>query len=304
MQSIKSKAIDMVFPSGRKIIGDDTIAVVFDTSPIRNLAHSFSPDWVKVFSKMRESGYSFFLSDIATAELLTQVRSGRIPMDGYRQMISLCKDFLNQELPMLSGQADLNAIVGINNYSDRLNEIRYLSDAAWEQLQNPCFSYAHHGPTLEEVLDEDRTEWRQFFEDYSEMLNCNELDIAELDPEKDYEDIAKLLEPKLGSDMNIEPSMGVRMHLETRYRIRQMLRSSRKKEPYDPEREKNRNDGIDVGMFRYLILPAFVVADDSGFFGSLNSIESFQKNWFIRPEELARRWLNGENPVPAWPTST
>lgn len=61
----------------------------------------------------------------------------------------------------------------------------------------------------------------------------------------------------------------------------------------------NRNDGIDVDL--YFMLPALVVANDSGSCGSLDDISSFQKAWFVRPEKLANEWQAGMRPCPAWP---
>lgn len=298
------KEINIAFSSKRKLIGDDEIVVVFDTSPIRNLAHSDEPEWVSVFSKMRENGYLFSLSDAATAELLVQVREGRIPIDGYNRMIGLCKTFLSKKLPMLPGKVDLEAILGINNQPGMIEETAYLSSEAWRQLQNPLPTPPHLGSSLAELLDEEREEWGRFLAKLAEVSLYGGVDIRNSDPETAYEILAQLSEDYPFIKANIEPSMSIRMHLETRHRLRQMFRSVKKKKPYSPNSKKNRNDGIDLDMFRYLILPAFVVAEDSGFFTALEGINSFQRNWFIRPEDLARRWLNGERPAPAWPVGT
>jgi hypothetical protein len=294
----------MIAATKRKLISDDAIVVVFDTSPIRNLAHSSEPEWVSIFSRMREDGYSFSLSDAATVELLVQVRSGRIPLDGYERMIGLCKTFLNEQLPMIPGKIDLEAIIGINNDPEFIEETKYLSHHAWTQLQNPSSAYPHDGPPLEELLDEEREEWGSFLYRIAGISLSYGIDIWESDPETAHELLATLLGKHSFIKAEIEPSMSVRMHLETRYRLRQMFRSAKLIEPYTPSSKKNRNDGIDVDMFRYLILPAFVIAEDSGFFGSLQGIESFQREWFIRPEDLARRWINGERPSPEWPVET
>ncbi len=73
--------------------------------------------------------------------------------------------------------------------------------------------------------------------------------------------------------------------------------------PYDPTSLKKLNDGIDFDLYRYLMLPAFVVADDSGFFTKITDIPSFQVKWFCKPQALADAWSRGESPVPHWPVS-
>lgn len=58
---------------------------------MRYLAHSDPPEWVKTFAAMTSDGYSFRLADATAAKLLTQVRSKRIPPEGYERMIELLK---------------------------------------------------------------------------------------------------------------------------------------------------------------------------------------------------------------------
>ena len=174
----------MVAATKRKLISDDAIVVVFDTSPIRNLAHSTEPEWVSIFSRMREDGYSFSLSDAATAELLVQVRSNRIPRDGYERMIGLCKTFLNEHIPMIPGKIDLEAIIGINNDPEFIEETKHLSHQAWRQLQNPLSVYPHFGPSLEELLDEERDEWGNFLYRIAEIspVSYTHLDVYKRQP--------------------------------------------------------------------------------------------------------------------------
>lgn len=94
----------------RRLIPEDKIIVILDTSPVRNLAHSEIPDWVRTFADMAEDGYSFSLAETTAAELLMQVRSGRIPEVDFHRMIGLLKTFLNLNAPVLPGQVDLEVI--------------------------------------------------------------------------------------------------------------------------------------------------------------------------------------------------
>ncbi len=61
------------------------------------------------------------------------------------------------------------------------------------------------------------------------------------------------------------------------------------------------NDGIDFRVYTYLALPALIVAMESGFFSSIESIRSFQISWIKKPDTLADIWKNGIRPAPEWP---
>jgi hypothetical protein len=286
----------------RNLIPEDQTIVVIDTSPVRNLAYGGIPEWVDTFAAMAEDGYSFSLADGTLAELLTQIRSGRIPADGYERMINLLRRFVSPTVPMLPGKIDLEAIIGIKNQVQNIEEIIYLSQEGWRQLQAPHAEALSLGPSLEDLLEEERSEWKNLLSDLRMNSLMYGIDIERSDPDDAAEFLADLVGRSFDSETNIDPPMSIRMHLELRYRFRQMARSAQMKHPYDPTNERNRNDGIDVDLYKYLILPALAVVEDRGFFGSLNSIRSFQKEWFIRPGDLATRWLAGERPRPIWPT--
>lgn len=102
------------------------------------------------------------------------------------------------------------------------------------------------------------------------------------------------------SGRNAHPTMAMRLDLQMRYIWRQWVRTRQKKDGYDPTSEKRSNDGIDLDLYSYLMLPAFVVADDKGFHERLSDIKSDQRRWFWRPQELADAWERGERPRPIW----
>jgi hypothetical protein len=285
----------------RRLISEDQIIVVIDTSPIRNLAYDEEPEWVETFAEMSKDGYSFSLADATVAELLTQIRSGRIPSEGYERMIQLVKTFLNLDFPMLPGKIDLEAMIGVNHTLQSLDETIYLAREGWRQLLSPHAPTFALGASLEDLLEEERREWAESLEEMKVHTICYGIDIARSDPDDVAEFLAELVGGRFHDEDEIEPAMEVRMHLELRYRFRQMARSAQRKNAYDPGKKRNRNDGIDVDLYKYFILPALAVAEDSGFFSSLDSIQSFQKDWFYRPEQLAARWLAGERPQPVWP---
>ncbi|CAN0621130.1 protein of unknown function [Burkholderia multivorans] len=91
-----------------------------------------------------------------------------------------------------------------------------------------------------------------------------------------------------------------RQDLQTRYLWRQWVRTREANAPYDPNNPKKVNDGIDLDLYRYLILPALVVSDDGGFHGTIADIKSPQRTWFQKPEELAAAWEHGELSCLTW----
>ncbi|HDR9000093.1 TPA: hypothetical protein QDB01_006105 [Burkholderia vietnamiensis] len=78
------------------------------------------------------------------------------------------------------------------------------------------------------------------------------------------------------------------------------MRTRKTKEPYNPGSSNHLNDGIDFDLYRYLMLPAFVVSDDNGFHSKIADIKSPQRTWFKKPEELAAAWERGELSCPTW----
>lgn len=285
----------------RHLIPCDRIIVVLDTSPVRDLAQSGREDWVQTFAAMVNDGYSFSLADATAAELLTQVRSGRIPQNGYDGMLKLLETFLNPDFPVLPGKIDLDAMIGVHDEPQILEETRYLSREAWRELVDPHGPTFGIGPSLDELLEEERREWTASLRRMVTNTYCRGIDLSRSDPDDAAEFLASQIGDSFYRGVEIEPPMTIRMHLEIRYRLRQMARTVRAKEPYNPESKKKRNDGIDVDLYKYFILPAFAVVKEGGFFGPLEDIRSFQREWFIRPETLAARWLNGERPQPIWP---
>ncbi|WEE79507.1 hypothetical protein LZ683_09150 [Comamonas testosteroni] len=285
----------------RQIISDNEIIVVLDTSTVRNLAFvSEPPSWVTTFAKMSRDGYSFSLADAAAAELLNQVRSNRTIISKHKQSIEWVSTFLNPEIRVLPGGIDVQRMIDSTDIR-HAEETRHLADIAWEMLLHPLEEDVEDRRPFDELLDEDRDEWMSYLADTDEHLYMFGLDVRRSDPTlvKDY--LIDLLAGAIDKGESIFPPFSTRRHLEIRYRVRQYVRTTLTKKPYNPASKKNRNDGIDLTLYDYLMLPALVLANDSGFYSSLNDIDSFQKSWFMTPEKLASEWLEGKRPHPKWP---
>ena len=99
----------------------------------------------------------------------------------------------------------------------------------------------------------------------------------------------------------LSPPLSVRWDLKMRLLWRQYVRSKKTMSAYDPTSPKKKNDGIDFDIYNYLLLPALIVATDSGFFEKIEDIKSYQKAWFWKPETLAQAWVDKKRPRAEWP---
>ena len=287
--------------SNRSLIPDDQIIVVLDTSPARNLAHEDTPEWLDTFIEMSESGYSFSLSEVAGGELMVQYRSGRIPHEDYFKMLDSLEKFLNPKMPVIPGKLDIELMIGIQHDEADIEETLELATRAWDLLCCPLEADMNIGPSFETLIEQERLEWNEFLETIAITTMVHGVEISEKNPDQTSQFLLKCMADKFYPGVDIDPPMSTRMHLELLYRFRQSARTQLSKKPYNPQNKNKKNDGIDVNLYRYLILPALVVADDKGFFNSIKNIESFQVNWFFRPKELAKAWLDGLSPQPVWP---
>ena len=146
------------------LVDSDRCAVIFDTSPARNLAYvSSTPDWVDTFAQMREQGYSFSLADHACGELIAQRSRGAITDLEHNRLIRRLASFIDAAKPVMLGEVDvLESIGAIRNRHEKTKaDASDLSRRGWRML---CEGQASGERLSGNVLDEDRTGWRTLFE--------------------------------------------------------------------------------------------------------------------------------------------
>jgi len=285
----------------RQIIPDNEIIVVLDTSTVRNLAFEPAPpSWVTTFAKMSRDGYSFSLADAAGAELLNQVRSNRTIIAKHNQSIEWVSNFLNNEIRVLPGGIDVQRMIDSTKIW-HAEETRYIANMMWELLLNPLEEDLEDRRPFDELLEEERDGWASYLADMDKHLYLFGLDVRKSDPATVRDYLIDQVASSIDKGESIFPPFSIRRHLEIRYRIRQYVRTTQTKKPYNPSSKRNKNDGIDLTLYDYLMLPALVLSNDGGFYGSLKDIDSFQKSWFMTPERLASEWLQGKRPHPKWP---
>lgn len=286
------------------LIPEDQVIVVLDTAPARGLAYSEeTPPWVETYAQMAEQGYSFSLADSTLAELLAQRCRGALSADECLRVLERLRRFLNPQLPVLLGKVDVGGMLGVNEVPWDEHESRSLSLHAWELLKR-CADPEVQQESTERVLQEERDDWVGLFNGWQQILDTINAEDPEdpIDVEILTTDILKQMESSQDDKWrSLVPPMSVRNHLSNRYVWRQFVRKQKSKGAYNPTSPSKRNDGIDADLYRYLVLPALIVTEDGGFFGGLADINSFQKNWFFRPQMLADEWLQGKCPNPIWP---
>ncbi|MFL9897891.1 hypothetical protein PQR71_06915 [Paraburkholderia fungorum] len=291
----------------RKLIPDEQTIVVLDTSPVRNLAYAdATPGWVATFADMANDSYSFSLADGACAELLTQHASGRLTDDQLDRIVGAIETFVNPNVPVLPGKTDLMEMIG-ESAEPGWSEfgLRDMSSQIWTVLKTASATPEKDRVGADEELQEDRDEWIGAFAKFEAGLAewLEEVpDGEEKHPLHEHEH--PLLERQFRNlaahSLVQQPTLAERLDLQLRYVWRQWVRSRKAKDGYNPASPKKRNDGIDLDLYRYLMLPAFVVAEDGGFHKRIADIKSPQLDWFWQPQNLADAWARGERPRPAW----
>lgn len=322
----------------RHIIPVEKCIVVIDTNVARGIGESTDrPAWVDTFSRMASSGeYSFSLADGTLAELLNQITKPDGGMDDqcFTRMIQGLETFLDAEYPIILGKRDLKGMLGVVREEPWCAiEAKSLSTLTWKKLcdirsepQN-----AQYRSMIEETLQEERDEWiavfSKFDSHHARDIDALERHIAELSTlgsdtslsasnslaelQQELHELNNLNE--LGgmvlndalADLDANCSltgipMSARCDLQMRYLYRQWVRTKKTKCAYSPTSRKKRNDGIDFDLYRYLMLPALVLTEDTAFLAGILDIPSSQKNWFMTPQELANSWQQGEQPWPTW----
>lgn len=289
--------------SPRKLIPEDQVIVVLDTVVARKLAYSHEDtSWCETFSRMSSRGYSFSLADSTVAELVEQRYRASLSAKDCSEICRKLETFLNPDIPVLLGKVDLGGMLGLNTDPWDADESRELSRAAWSAVTR-CADSAAPLDSFNQELKDERNDWIAMYEGWQCVLDHLNREAPDdpIDVNSLTESLLLTMESSQAKWGNLIPPMSVRSHLSNRYHWRQFVRMQKEHEPYNPRANNKINDGIDADLYRYLILPAFIVSEDRGFFGGLADINSFQKKWFFRPHALADEWLQGRNPMPLWP---
>lgn len=290
---------DVVGSKERPIVPLGVTMVVLDTCAVRQLVHEPDVTWDACFKEMSADGYSFSLSELAVHELVSQVQRGSISVEDHLALMVRLNSFLNPAAPVIPSYYDVMGIIGAQEFDEL--ETRRLIAELWGMLRADLSSESVASILTDRVRGEEVRDWANFLSGIMEHVRCSGLDISRAAPEVAADALAVLAANSRDGAGSLVPDMSIRQHLEIRYRFRQAARSQLDEKPYRPTSAKKKNDAMDLSMYSYLTLPAFVVTRDNGFMSKLAGIDSFQRDWFKFPEDLAASWRRGERPRPEWP---
>lgn len=282
-------ANDMTVP--RKLIPDSRTIVVLDTCVVRRLKDT--PRWAKVFRAMARNGYCFCLSDVASVEIFNQLSRASIKSREFSRIVKNLRLFLHHEVPILFGKRDLFGMLGFplgaGSWSEK--EARFSSKRAWNLLR-------HQGVTdrfiASSLLAEARDEWKELFNKVvapDDSLATTESALL-ADVRRDHDNICEC-----------HPPMSTRQDFYGKRLVKLVCSNNLSSGGYNPESKKKKNDGIDIDLFHYQMLPAFILTYDKNIHSGLADISSFQRDWIYRPDDFATEWQHGRRPKLSWPTA-
>lgn len=299
LNKVTSRTSEELIQPLNSLIPSDTQIVILDTSAARNLAHTpTTPSWVEIFAKMSRNNYSFSLADNAFAELYAQIVSGSITSEEVLIMKCRLETFLNKKLPILPGKMDISALIGADKPTSNWStyEVFELSSRAWDFLINASITEASNHTSTNVELQSDREAWISIFEELGKCATTGE-------PLHEYKhtQLDKAFILIANTAPRLSPPLSIRADLQIRLLWRQYVRSKKRSKAYNPTSPKKKNDGVDFDLYFYFYLPGLIVTTDEGFFKKIEDIDSFQKGWFWKPDDLAQAWSNGKQPRARWP---
>jgi len=298
----------------RNIIPESEQIVALDTGIGWALRHT-EPVWISTFTNMRDVGYHFCISDIFLVEFLNQFETGRLTPAEFTHAIDQLNKCVSRRLPILPGKRQLYQMAGIHDPETPPTEdpkftmaysnatwgwLRSLSDPASLQSTQARFTYNgqeyvcpfQRGVASTELQSE-RDDWRTFIRGF-DLLPKDTL-------HRFRDEILENMRHTVDGWASCTPPMSTRLDLWQKSILETAIQRNQSVGAFNPESDRRRNDAIDALLKLAFLLPAFVCTLDQNFISRFTPIDSFQKAWFVTPEQLAEAWSNGTNPRTAWP---
>jgi hypothetical protein len=299
------------------------MALVLDTNVVRNIgAGDVDPSGLRDLAR---EGVTVHLADGTIAELTHQLLSRSLRWDHWVRGRTVLLDTISKDEPvLLGGRLGLHRI-GIAGPRPVLqSEIEVeleLYDAGWQMLvaANRAEDFAKMSIRLpkqgisvslpqahvQATHAEQQDSWPSDFASFHEKMLKVRPDLADFLPAKG--DSPEALEGYLNiireaADANHQPP-GPRpsTRLDAFFRVEALLelRHFRKEQPYNPQ--KNRNDLFDHELLKYLAVPASICTGDSRLIAKVRDSRSWQVDWIVRPEDLARSEVRDRIKKLVWP---
>lgn len=135
---------------------------------------------------------------------------------------------------------------------------------------------------IKKAIKEERNFWISFIKE--QRLNSTQF----LKDNKN--ELLKNMKDSVNQGLLGNPPLSIRSDILIHYLFNIILDSSRNKTPYNPESNRNKNDGLDFLLGYSFIIPALLCTGDYTLKNRLKDLKSYQNNWVYSPEEIAQAW--------------
>lgn len=288
----------------RHIIPEKETIITLDANIVRNLCYK-KYNWVNDFISMSNEDFNFCLSDYALFEFVNQFIRGSISIKEYINGINQLSKFISHKMPILFGMKRLIQMTGISKIVSVIEfDPEYwktYSKAIWEFIKNAdnlsYFEYKKLKFSFNDVLYESKLEinkiesiFQKKREDWVKLISSfNSLSIDQLKNKK-TENI-KYMKEIMSEWLFDDSSYSERVDILAKYLYYFIQNRADFSYPYNPNSQKNKNDGIDFMINFSNILPSLICSEDR-FVRIFQSLNSYQSKWFYKPLELAEAWKN------------
>lgn len=316
--------------------------VVLDTCVCRELRHEIMPCWYNLFVEMKNAGIEFCLSDVSYAELLNQFMNNQILSEEWQRIMLRLSVIISSTFPILPGNGDLFRMLNIQDDNSNVLSFDFKYEKLYSQgcfylmcncknandLENTAFRiqlsqnetqrFTCLTSKFNSAIQDARNYWESFVKHHSLMFRNsrnhfdNNKTVTTDDIKKAYRrhsnefqqlEMKSITAPMLDSvdkAFTSVPRFSIRADLVIQYLALILTRASKEKEPYNPCSLHHINDGLDLSILHTLIIPCRICTIDR--MKGPKSINSFQRDWIVTPEELERLWNEGKLKKLAWPS--
>lgn len=285
--------------------------VAVDTCVIRDLGYAEpEPAWLRVFIRMKGSGFLFSLFDHTPAELTAQVLRGSLTIEVLGKALGRASSIVDKQLPVLPGGKSLLEYAGIVSGPTPALSHELLAQLVWgnllaarsvKDLTVPILTTGRNGRAIELNLDPQEVTMSL---DESRQRWIDAIKRVDFMPPGEFQRRRKELLRDLGNELclksNTVPPLDVRLEFLLRHRVYIAIERNRPEgRRLNPESSKRRNDGIDFQMGLALALPALVCAEDS-YARTARQIGGSQASWVFSAQGMADAFSAGSLPAPSF----
>jgi hypothetical protein len=296
--------------------------IVLDTNIVRDLGASRLD--AAQFDQVKMAGISIHLSDTAASELSQALLEGRFWWDQWARAKAIVVRLVDHDEPILLGGGQGLSRAGLvpQTSPSRMSPVSDAIEAyaaGWELLikaesleelrraeATPIGATASYQfGAVNQVMSAEKSEWVEDFKAFDQEILAAVPDLPSRLPARgDSREALEMFMNVLREGIDrvvpgVSPRASTRLDAFLRVHALLRLRSLRRKEQYNPE--KDANDALDHTLLRYLAHPAAVCTRERGIFADVEATGSWQRKWIVTPEDLARVEVVEELADMRWP---